>query len=122
GDEVEVPEARRRVAWEGDVDPVGLQAFLELLGLQRARAELEHLLERLARLVRRLAGGAALLGRQGRDPAQDLRELGLASEVAHAQLLELADAARLRDGGLGLAAQLVEAGVSHGRPSYIGLW
>ncbi len=42
------------------------------------------------------------------DLAQHLRQLGLAAEVAHAQLLERIAARRLRDRRLGLAAQLLD--------------
>src|SRR5205085_3724953 len=102
--------------------PVGLQALLELLGFERLGAEVEDLLERGARLVRRLAGRAAIRRREARDRTEYLGELGLAAEVVHAQLVELLDGAGLGDPRLGLAAELIEPGVRHGRPSYIGLW
>ena len=67
----------------------------------------EQRLERLAHLVGLLADRPALLRRQLADRAQRLGQLGLAPEVAHAQLLELGRRAGGADGGLGLGAQLV---------------
>ena len=60
----------------------------ELLAGERFSARGDQRLERLACFVGGLADGAALLGRELGDAAQDLRQLGLASQVAHAQLLE----------------------------------
>ena len=56
--------------------------------LELGAARLDQRLERLARLVGGLADRAALLRRQLGDAAQQVRQLGLAPEVADAQLLE----------------------------------
>ena len=117
GDQVQVAGRQRRVAGQRDVDAVLGQAALELGVLERGRALAEHRLERLAHLVRGLADRAALLRRQVADAAQDAGQLGLAAQVADAQLLERGGLGGGGDGGLRLAAQLVEAGgrVSHRR-------
>src|SRR3712207_7298078 len=52
------------------------------------RSRVDERLERLARLVRRPADLAALLGRQLRDAAQHVRQLGLAPQELHARLLQ----------------------------------
>ena len=105
------PCGLRRVAGQRHVDPVGQQALFELAGLERLRAQVEHLLERHARLVRGLARRPALLGRQRRDRAQDGRSAPTCGRgSARAAPRAPAVVARLRDRGLGLAAQLVEAG------------
>ncbi len=81
---------------------------VELARRERVAARLDQPLERLARLVGGLADGAALLGGQRGDAAQQLRQLGLAAEVAHAQLLQLGARAAARDRALGLALQLLD--------------
>ena len=87
---VQAPDRLRRRAGQRHVDAVARA------GRARARraasslgARRDQRLERLARLVGRLADGAALRGLELGDAAQHLRQLGLAPEVAHAQLLEL---------------------------------
>ena len=57
--------------------------------VERGLARLDRGLERLARLVGGAADGAALLGRELGDAAQQVRQLGLAAEVGDPRLLEL---------------------------------
>ena len=66
-----------------------------------------------------LTDRAALLRRQVADAPQDAGQLGLAAQVADAELLQLSRFGSGGDGGLRLAAQLVEARrlVSHRAPS-----
>ena len=90
------PTARRRVAGQRDVDAVLGQPRVELAGVELRRARLEQRLERLARLVGRLAHRPALLRRQVAHAAQQLGQLGLAPEEAHAQLLQLGRRRRRR--------------------------
>ena len=78
----------QRIGRQGDVDAVADQALLELARGQLAGAGLERALERLAGLVGRLADRAALLGRELGHPAQEVGQLGLAAQVAHARLLQ----------------------------------
>src|SRR2546430_13149478 len=89
GDQVERASRLGRVARERDVYAVLDQAPLELRIRQRLRALVEQRLEGYARLVRLLADRAALVGRQLADRAQCLGQLGLAPEVADAQILQL---------------------------------
>ncbi len=88
--QVQAPDRLRRRAGQRHVDAIRLPAALELLAAELLGARLDQRLERLARLVGGLADRAALLGRQLGDAAQQLRQLGLAPEVAHAQLLAAA--------------------------------
>ena len=88
-DEVQAAAGLRRVAGERDVDAVLGEAAVELGRLELGGPLGEQALERHAHLVGRLADGPALLGRQLADRAERRRELGLAAEVAHTQLLEL---------------------------------
>ena len=114
GQQVQAADGLRRRAGQRDVGDVGEQALLELAAGELLAARADERLERLARLVGRLAGGAALGGLELGDPAQDVGQLGLAPEVAHAQLLELGARRRGADRRLGLLAQLCDA-VDHGR-------
>ena len=108
GQQVQAPGGRRGRAGERDVDHVGGQPGVELGRLERVRARLDRRLERAPGLV----GGAADLPALGRvelgDPAQQVRQLGLAPEEAHAHLLELGGARRAGDGGLALGPQLAD--------------
>jgi hypothetical protein len=114
-DEVQPAGRLRRVARQRDVDPVLREAPVELRRLELGGALREHALERDAHLVGGLADGAALLRRQLADGAEGRRQLGLPSEVAHPQLLELLGAARFANRALGLAPELGQ--VSHRAPS-----
>ena len=109
GDEVQSADRLGRLAGERDVDPVAGEARVELAGLELARALLDELLERLAGLVGGAPDGAALLGRQLGDAAQQVRQLGLAAEVADAELLERRARGGAGDGCLGLGAKRSDA-------------
>ncbi len=85
---------------------VGGQPRVELAADELPRARVDQRLERLARLVGGRADGAALLGLQLCDVAQQLRQLGLAPQVADAQLSERLAVAAPRDRPLGLRAEL----------------
>ena len=97
------PTGPRRVAGQRHVDPVLRQALLEL-GRPRApgggcrAASSSATRASLAALPTgpRSSGGSSRIQRR------IVGELGLAAEVAHAQLLERARVGRLGDGGLGL--------------------
>ena len=73
-----------------------------------------RVVERLARLVGGAAHSAALLRRQLRDAAQQVRQLGLAAEEAHAHVLQRGRVGGARHGGLALLAELGDP-VDHGR-------
>ena len=64
--------------------------------LEVARPALDLPLQRPARLIGRLAGLGALLGRQLSHVAKKVRQFGLAAQIADPDLLE-----RLRAGGTG---------------------
>jgi hypothetical protein len=66
-------------------------------------------LERLAHFVGALADLAALVGRQLADPAQQVGQLGLATQQAHAELLELVGAAGGLHGRQPLGVDLFDA-------------
>ena len=100
-------------AGQRDVDDVGGQPRLQLAGLEPAAARLERGLERPARLVGGAADGAALLRRQLGDAAQQVGQLGLAAQEAHADVLQRGRVRRAGDGRLALGAQLCDA-VKHG--------
>jgi hypothetical protein len=119
-DQVEMAGRQRRVAGQGHVDAVGGEPRVELLRIEPLGALGQQPLERLLDRVRALAHRTALLRRQLADRAQRLRQLGLAPQVAHAQILELGAAPGAGDGSLGLPPQLVESGggVRHRAPSY----
>ena len=91
---------------ERDVDAVALETLLELGRRELLGALLDRGFERLARLVRGLAGGGALGGGKLGDVAQQVRQLGLAAQVLDADVLE---AVRVGSGGdrlLGLGSNL----------------
>src|SRR3954451_9199788 len=108
-DEVQAAHRLRRLARERDVDAVLGELRVELRCLELLGALLDERLERLARLVGGAADGAALLGRQLGDASEQVRQLGLAAEVADAQLLERLARAGAGDGLLGLGAQRSDA-------------
>ena len=82
-DQVQAADRRQRIGRQRDVDAVLLERALELARRRARRARRSiALLERLARLVGGLADRAALLRRQLGDAAQQVRQLGLAPEVA----------------------------------------
>jgi hypothetical protein len=83
---VQAADGLRRLAGKGDVDAVLRQAGVELGRLELARPRLDEAFERLARLVGGLADLPALLWRQLRDAAQEVRQLGLAAEVPDPEL------------------------------------
>ena len=109
---VQAPERLRRRARQCDVDAILDELGVELGARELGTARLDQRLERLAGGVRRLADGGALLGLELRDLAQHLRQLGLAAEIAHPQLLELSARRGRADRGLGLPAKLLDA-VAH---------
>ena len=83
--------------------------------LQLLHARLDGLLERAPRLVGGAADGAALLGRQLGDAAQQVRQLRLAAEHVDPDLLEGVAVGGGGDRGLPLVAQLGDP-VKHGAP------
>ena len=95
-------------AGKRDVDHVGGEPGVELGGLELGRARLDRRLERLARLVGGAADGAALLGRELGDAAQQVRQLGLAAQEAHPHVLELRRVRRVGDRRLAGGAQLAD--------------
>ena len=97
GDEMQPAGRQLRVAGQGDVDGVGREAGVELARVQGGGASLELGLDRLARLIAGLAHGAALVGRQVADAAQELGQLGLAAEVADPDLLQARGVGGLAD-------------------------
>src|SRR4029077_13229990 len=83
------PAGRRQWgAGQRHVDPVVRELLLQLGASQRRAPLLAQLLQRLACDVRGLADRTALLGRQLRDAAQHVRQLGSAAEVLDPRLLE----------------------------------
>ena len=109
GDQVDAADRLRRLAGERDVDPVLREARVELVGFELLPAGLDQGLERLAGLVGRPADGAALLGRELRHASEEVRQLGLAPEVADAELLERRARRGACDGRLGLGADRSDA-------------
>ena len=94
---VQPADRLRRGAGQGDVERVRRQAYVELARVEQRRALLDQLLQLAPSNVCGFADQPALLGLQRGDTAQHLRQLGLASEIAHAQLLDgLAAGGRLR--------------------------
>ena len=108
GQQVQVAGVQR-LAGQRHVDRLRAQPVLELARGQRGRALLEQRLERAPRLVAALAEPRPPLLGQRRDGAQDLRQLGLAPEIPHAQLLELVGRAGLQHGALALLRQVGES-------------
>ncbi len=98
----------RPYAPEGAMEVLGW-ADTQLTGLELRPARGDLRLERLPRLVRRLADLPALGGLELGDAAQEVRELGLAPEEAHAQLLEGGRARCCADGRFGLGPDGVDA-------------
>src|SRR5205823_7399758 len=116
GDEVQAADGLRRVAGERDVDAVGDQPLLELGGLELGVASGDRVLELAAGQVGRLADAAALGRLELGHAAQQVGQLGLASQPLHARLLERARGRRLGDGGARVGGDLLDA-VDHGRVS-----
>jgi hypothetical protein len=102
---MQAADGLRRLPGQRDVDAVLGQAGVELARLELRSALLDELLERLPRLVGGAADGAALFGRELGDASEQVRELGLAAEVADAQLLECRTGGSAGDGRLGLGAE-----------------
>ena len=100
------PEERGQV---GKAANEARRALEELIAARAQELDAAEIDTRLARLVGRLADRAALLGRELGDAAQQVGQLGLAPEEAHAQLLQRRRIAGTADGRLGLGAQLVDA-------------
>ena len=98
GEHVQAPDRLRRRAGQRHVDAVGARAARSSSPAASSRgARVDQRLERLARLVGGLADRRrARSGGSCGDAAQQLRQLGLAAEVAHAQLLELLAGRRRR--------------------------
>ncbi len=103
------PTGAGRVAGQRDVRAVAGEALAQLGGLEVGAARGDQALERLPRLVGRLADLPALLRIEVRDAAQEIRQLGLATEEPHAQLLELGGGGGGADGRLGLGPDGVDA-------------
>ena len=119
GDEMQVTGRLGRIAGQRHIQSVLAQALVQLGRLELGRAALEQALQRLAHAVGLLAHRPALLGRQLADRAQRGGQLGLAPEVAHAQLLELGGRTGRADGVLGLGLELLQ--LRHRRASYAPL-
>ncbi len=102
---VQAPDRLRRRARQRHVDAVGAQALLELAAPSSspARASISASSAWRAWLAA-LPTAPRSCRRQLGDPAQQLRQLGLAPEVAHAQLLE-----RVAGGGGGRSAPRASA-------------
>ena len=115
GDQVQAADRRDRAAGERDVDDVRGEPLLELRGLELAAARLDRALERAARLVGGAADRAALLRRQVGNVAEQVRQLGLAAEVADPHLLERGAVPGPRDLRGGAVMELGDP-VKHGGP------
>ncbi len=85
---MQAADLRQRVAGQGDVDAVALEALLELARRQLLGAPLDRCFQRLASLVGRLAGGRALLRCKLGDVAQEIGQLGLAPQILDAHVLQ----------------------------------
>src|SRR5690606_767239 len=72
-----------------DVEHPRAERRLEPLRFERLAAGRDRGLERLLRVVDRLAGGRALLGREPAELAQPLRERALLAEILDARRVEL---------------------------------
>ena len=77
--QVQVPDRRGRVAGQRDVGAVAGEPLAQLGGLELGAARGDQPLERLPRLVGRLADLPALLRLEVGDAAQEVRQLGLAA-------------------------------------------
>ncbi len=102
-------DGRRRVSGQRDVRAVAGEALAQLGGLEVGAARGDQPLERLPGLVGRLADLPALLRIEVRNAAQEVRQLGLATEEPHPQLLELGGRGGGADGRLGLGPDGVDA-------------
>ena len=118
---------REGLAGQGDVDALVGQRGGERFALELRLALLHELLELLADEVAALADQRALLGRQARDGAQELRQRALAPQHLDARLLQRGEVAGVQDrvpagvvdgreAGRSLA-QLLQVCVVHGHPS-----
>src|SRR5205085_11684408 len=85
------------------------QALLERPAPARIRPLGDQLLERASHLVAALADRGPLVGGKARERAKDLRQLGLAAQIADPHVLDLMWGDRLQDRVLGLGRQAVEA-------------
>jgi hypothetical protein len=113
--QVQAAGRRQRRGGQRHVDPVAHELRVELGGRELAVARLDQRLQRLARLVGGLADRAALLGRQLRDAAQHVRQLGSAAEEADPRLLQRVRRGGGGDGRLALVLELVDA-LDHAAP------
>ena len=109
-----VSRCRRPTGWAGEPGSVTSTTSAISFASSSSRSTssrraADQRLDRPARLVGRLADLAALLGRQLGDPAQQLRQLGLAPEVLDAEALELVGGARARDRIRGRVLDLLDA-------------
>ena len=96
GEDVQVPDRLRRGARERDVHLLAGEVAVELLRRQRLGARVDQRLERPACLVGGLADLGPLRGLELGHAAQQLRQLGLAPELADPQLGQLFAARRPR--------------------------
>ena len=92
------------VPGQGDVDRVGGEARVELAGLERGLRASSAASSALRAPVRARANRALLLRGQVADAAQDRGQLGLAAQVADAELLERGGIGRRGDRGGPLGA------------------
>ena len=105
GHQVQAPDGRKRVSREGHVDAIGDEALLELGAGQLAAPGFDGGLERLTRLVGRLAGRRPA-PRGGARRRAGVRQLGLAAQVVYADLLEGGRRGRRGDRVAGLLLDL----------------
>ena len=121
GQQVEVAGCDRGDAGQGDVEGALDEAPLELVPLELLAASREQPLEVALRGVGGGPDRSPLIRRQLADPPEDSRQLGLAAQVAHPQVLERRGVRSGGDRRLGLATKCVDSlgDVRHDRPSYL---
>ena len=108
--QVQAADGRRRGAGQRDVDAVVLEALAQLLQLELRAARADRGVRAGAHFVGELSDRAALLRRQVGDPAQQVRQLGLAAQEAHTRVLELLRRARGGDRREGILADPLDLG------------
>ncbi len=109
GQQVQVTDRCGRVPGQRDVRAVAREAVAQLGRLEIPGTRGDQRLEPLARLVGGLPDLPALRRLEVGDPAQEVRQLGLAPEEAHPQLLELGRGDGGADGRFGLGPDGVDA-------------